>query len=156
MKQIVILLGIFLFIFSCKEVRNDVFDNNKVKQEIMNLGESVVTALNEANTDILIRDFWKSDSTLFLIDGMKIEGYSNIKSSLERIPTRRKNLDLFVDDEQVIVLSENMAIHIVEFHQEVTHMNDTISKGQGIWSTLYKKKQGDWKIVMLHESHLIK
>lgn len=153
MRQTILLSGAFLFILSCTEVSDNPYDKEKIKQEIQNLGEDVVWALNEANTDTLIRDFRKSDSTLFLIDGFKIQGYDNIRSSLEGIPERRKNLDLDVDDEQVLVLSEDMAIHVVEFHEEVTYMNDSISRGQGIWSTFYRKMNDEWKIIMVHESH---
>jgi ketosteroid isomerase-like protein len=130
------------------------YNEDDVKQEILKLGESVVRALNEADTETLLRDFWKSDSTLFLIDGIKIEGYEAIRSALEGIPTRRKDLVLDVDNEQVIILSENIALHVVQFHEKVIHMDDSISRGQGVWSTLYKKIQDDWKIIMVHESHI--
>ncbi len=155
MKQIVIFLGVFIFLISCKEAINNTYDKDKIQKQILDLGRSVVWGLNETNTDTLIRDFWKSDSAMFLIDGMKIEGFNNIQSALEGIPDRRKKLDLDVHNEKVLVLSGNMAIHVVEFHEKVTHMNDSISTGQGIWSTFYKKMQGDWKIIMVHESHLI-
>ncbi len=154
MKQIALLLGVFLLIFSCTETGENSYNEDDVKQEILKLGESVVQALNEADTETLIRDFWKSDSALFLIDGLKIEGYEEIQSVLEGIPTRRKDLVLDVDNEQVIILSEDMALHVVEFHEKIIHMDDNISRGQGVWSTLYKKIQDDWKIIMVHESHV--
>ncbi len=118
------------------------------------MGESVVRALNEADTETLVRDYWKSDSALFLIDGNKIEGYDKIRSAMEDIPNRRKNLVLEVDNERVIILSDNTALHVVQFHEQVTHLDDSISKGKGVWSTVYKKIKDDWKIIMVHESHL--
>ncbi len=156
MKQTALLFGVFLVIFSCTETKKNSYNEDDVKQEILELGASVVLALNEGDTETLIRDFWKSDSALFIIDGNKIEGYEKISSVMKGIPNRRKDLVLNVDKEQVIVLSKNMALHVVEFHEKVTHMDGSISKGQGVWSTLYKKIRDDWKIIMVHESHLKK
>ena len=155
MKQILLLFGIILYICSCTDKKKTSCDKVTIEQEILQLGKSVVWALNEANTDTLIRDFWQSDSALFLIDGFRVQGYERIRSLLKGIPNRRKKLVLDVDDEMVLVLTENMAIHVVEFNQKVTHMNDSISTDKGIWSTVYKKMQDDWKIIMVHESHLI-
>ncbi|MEX0997442.1 MAG: hypothetical protein WDZ45_10370 [Flavobacteriaceae bacterium] len=153
-KQTALLLGVFIFLFSCTENKESFYDENEVKQEILEHGASIVRALNEGDTETLIRDFWKSDSTLFLIDGNKIQGYEQILSVLEGIPARRKDLVLDVDHEEVIVLSKHTALHIVDFQEKVTHMNDSVSKGQGVWSTLYKKIQNDWKVIMVHESHI--
>ena len=154
MKQIALLLGVLLFFFSCTKTEENSYKEDEIKQEILKLGESVVQALNEADIETLTRDFWESDSTLFLINGNKIEGYENILAAMEEIPTRRKDLNLNVDNEQVLILSDNMAIHVVEFNEEITRMDDSISRSQGVWSTLYKKIQDDWKIVMVHESHI--
>lgn len=153
MKQITLFLGVLLFIFSSTEAQENSFNEDELKQEILKLGESVVRALNEADTETLVKVFWKSDATLFLIDGNKIEGYDRIRSAMEGIPKRRKGLVLNVDNEEVVILSENSAIHLVEFHEKVIHLDDSISRGQGIWSTVYKKIEGDWKIIMVHESH---
>ncbi|GGD83361.1 YybH family protein [Planktosalinus lacus] len=156
MKQVALLLGVFLIHFSCTDTKENFYNEDSVKQEILQLGALIVLALNEGDTETLIRDFWQSDSALFLIDGNKIQGYENILSVLNGIPTRRKDLVLDVDHEEVVVLSENMALHIVEFQEKITHMNDTTSRGQGVWSTLYKKIEDNWKIIMVHESHLKK
>lgn len=147
-------LGMLFLIVSCNEIETGSYDEGEVNMEIQKLGEDIVWALNEANTDTLMRDFWHSESTTFMIDGNKVEGYENIKSVIEQIPNRRKNLDLEVDDERILVLSEDIAIQIVEFHEEITHMNDSISTGQGIWSTVYQQMGDQWKIIMVHESHL--
>lgn len=156
MRQVLFLLGFLIFFYSCEEERKDSYDTVKIKQEILDKGASVVWGLNEANADTLVKDFWKSDSTMFLIDGMKIKGYEKISAGLSGMLTQRKKMDLEVDNEEVVIVSEDMAIHVVEFSQEVTQLNDSIISGQGIWSTFYKKMQGDWKIVMVHESHLMR
>ena len=156
MKQIALLFAVSLFHCSCAAAGESSFNEDEVRQEILKLGGDIVQALNDADIETLTRDFWESDSTLFLINGMKIEGYERIRSMLEMIPSRRKGLVLDVDSEQVIVLSENTALHVVEFHEEITRMDDSTSKGQGVWSTLYKKMEDGWKIVMVHESHVKK
>ena len=89
-----------------------------------------------------------------MIDGIKVQGYENIRGVMEQIPNRRKDLELELVDEQVYVLSHNTAVHVVEFREKVTHMDDSVSEGEGLWNTIYNKMEGEWKIVMVHESHL--
>jgi uncharacterized protein (TIGR02246 family) len=154
MKYLIYLLGLFLACTACREANHTYMKTDAIEQEIRSMGNDVVQALNEANIDVLVRDFWQSDSTLFMIDGMKVQGYENIRSVMEEIPNRRKDLELEVEDEQVYVLSNNAAVHVIKFQEEVTHLDDSISEGEGLWNTVYKKMEGEWKIVMVHESHL--
>ncbi|MDZ7693620.1 MAG: DUF3225 domain-containing protein [Balneolaceae bacterium] len=154
MKYSIYLLGLFLVCSACREADHTDINTDAIEQEILSMGNDVVQALNEANIDDLVRDFWQSDYTLFMIDGVKVQGYENILGVMQQIPNRRKDLDLEVVDEQVYVLSNNTAVHVVEFREEVTHLDDSISEGEGLWNTVYNKMEGEWKIVMVHESHL--
>ena len=154
MRYSIYLLGLLLVCSACRGVDHTDINTDAIEQEILSMGNDVVQALNEANIDDLVRDFWQSDSTLFMIDGVKVQGYENILGVMEQIPNRRKDIDLKVVDEQVYVLSNNAAVHVVEFREEVTHVDDSMSEGEGLWNTVYNKMEGEWKIVMVHESHL--
>ncbi|MDX1684235.1 MAG: hypothetical protein R3275_03305 [Saprospiraceae bacterium] len=155
MKNLV-LFSVIIFLFvACTQVEKESYDPETVKEQVRYLGNDIVQALNDNDPETLMRDFWKSESALFMIDGNWIQGHSNISKAIESIPQRRKAMDLKVDKDRVIVYSEEMAAHIVEFNQRVTMPNDSIVSGQGVWSTLYKKIDGDWKIVLVHESHKV-
>lgn len=155
MKNIIVALLIF-GVFSCSDSKNTSQEASDVKAEIRSLGADVITAINEnASGEILYRDFWQSDSTLFLIDGQKIIGYSQIKAVMQQLPEMRKNVVLEPFNEEVYILSEQLAVHLVEFDERKTLMNDSITVKKGLWTTLYKKIDGDWKIMLVHESHVI-
>ncbi|MDZ7716475.1 MAG: nuclear transport factor 2 family protein [Balneolaceae bacterium] len=153
MKYSIYLLGLLLICSACREADHTNINTDAIEQEILSMGSDVVQALNEANIDDLVRDFWQSDSTLFMINGMKVQGYESIMGVMEQIPNRRKDLDLKVEDEQVYVLSNNAAVHVVKFREVVTRLDDSISESEGVWNTVYKKMDDGWKIVMVHESH---
>ncbi|MEJ2006092.1 MAG: hypothetical protein P8X57_14270 [Cyclobacteriaceae bacterium] len=129
------------------------FDREAMALEIGNLGNDIVQALNEQDSEILIRDFRKSDSISFLIDGMVFEGYEAISSLMERLPSGRKAHELNVVNERVQIIDENAGIHIVEFSERVTLQNDSVVVGNGVWSAVYHRKPAGWEIVMVHESH---
>lgn len=141
-------------LFACTSPTENSFSDADIKTEILSLGGDVITALNENTSgEILYRDFWQSDSALFLIDGQKVKGYQTIKEIMQQLPQTRKGVLIDPFNEEVYVLSENMAIHLVEFDEVKTHLNDSITEKKGLWTTLYKKIGGEWKIIMVHESH---
>lgn len=154
MKHAILLLGLIGAAFACRESKPPPVPEEAIEREILAKGEDVVRALNEADIDLLLRDFLRSDSARFLIDGVTLRGYDAISTAFRSLPDRRKNLDLEVEREEVQVLSETVALHIVEFREEVTLVNDSSYTDRGVWSTLYRKRNGDWTLVMVHESHL--
>jgi hypothetical protein len=128
-------------------------DRDTMAIEIRNLGNDIVQGLNNRDSRVLIRDFRKSDSISFLIDGMVIQGYDSISSLMEKLPASRKAHKLNVVNERVQIIDENVGIHIVEFNERVTLLNDSIVEGSGVWSAIYHRKPAGWEIVMVHESH---
>lgn len=155
MKKIFFLLFVFS-LYSCTTGESNSVTESAIKSEILSLGGEVITALNENESgEILYRDFWQSDAALFLIDGQKVKGYSKIKEIMQQLPQMRKNVVIDPFNEEVLVLSDHMALHLVEFDETKIHLNDSITEKKGLWTTLYKKIDDAWKIVMVHESHVI-
>jgi ketosteroid isomerase-like protein len=152
MRTLFLIPGLLFALASC--TNNKTIPESVIRDEILSKGNDIVRALNEADIKGLYKDFWQSESALFLIDGMKVEGYDQIKSIMEGIPNMRKDLDLTVENEEVYVLSEKIAIHLVEFKERKTLLNDSISEGQGLWTTVFKKIDDEWKVIMVHESHV--
>lgn len=155
MKTILAFLVTAFLLVGCgqPEPSEKKINKEEIETNIKDLGGDVVWALNEANMDTLIKDFWQSEDALFMIDGMTIKGYSNIENVIRSLPQRRKNLELNVDNEEVIIYSKDLAVHIVQFNETVTLNNDSTYSDTGVWSSLFQKIDGEWKTIMVHESH---
>ena len=151
--SISVLFLILLFHACNSPKKENHFDRDKMAEEIRSLGNDIVEALNNRDAEILIRDFRKSDSISFLIDGSVIGGYESISGLMQQLPASRKSHELNVENERVQIINENVGIHIVEFNERVTLLNDSIVEGSGVWSAIYHRKPAGWEIVMVHESH---
>ncbi len=150
MKRIFPFVWLILALSYC----NEPFEaNDNIRAEILIKGKSITWALNEGNVDTLMDQYWQSDSALFVINGRQIEGYDQIENRLIQSLEYRKNLDLDVSSEDVMILSPTSATHIVRFKQSITDLNDNESKSIGIWTAIYRKIDGNWKAVLVHESY---
>ena len=124
-----------------------------VRNRILASGQIVVNALNEGNVEALLGEYWQSDSAMFIINGRQIKGYDQIGKRLAESIKYRKKMELVVTSEDVLIHSMISATHIVEFKQTITALDDTISKSEGIWTAVYRKINGAWKAVYVHESY---
>lgn len=156
MKYTWILILFSIVISSCtpqlKDQKDDQYEE-KVTQVIMDKARSVVWALNESNADTLLRDFWRSDSAKFILNGRVVNGYEEIAGRLQGAMDFRKEFELTVSEEEVMVLSPESAIHVAQFRQVTTTHQDSVRIDNGTWTALYRKIGNDWKVVMVHESY---
>lgn len=154
MKLLISLLILMMLAGACMDNQSDTFDAAQVEQEILQEAQDVVWGLNNNHADTLMAQFWQSDSAMFMIDGRRIQGYEQIGQGLRGAMSQRKSMDLSLTAEDVMVLSPESAIHIADFEQTVTNMEDSTTSASGTWAAVYKKVDGEWEVVLVHESHL--
>lgn len=155
MNSLKLFLFTLLFIIPAASFcqHNQTFDRNTIEKNIKSLGHDVVRDLNELDTVGLMSHFHQSESTLFVIDGMKMKGYGQIRAGLGFHTAQIMERELIILDQSVEVLSPDMAIQVVEFTDEVTPREGETATSKGTWTSLYKKMDDGWKVVMVHESH---
>ena len=112
-------------------------------------GQLVEWAINHNRLDSLMKDFWQSDSAYFMANGRMLKGYEAIYKSFQR---DRSGLSIKLTEAQAVLLSPDIGIHLAKFDQTNT---DSIGKEKhfkGVWSAHYKKIDGKWKVIGVHES----
>ena len=149
-----LLLCISMVIFGCSSSRNSSNAKRDIYNDVLNLGHQMIDILNKPNHEELLSHFDKSESTIYLSDGVRVQGYDNIKTIIESLPNTRKKLRVTVEKEQLNVLSENAAVYMVEFNENTYDSNNKIVHRRGVWSAVYKWVDNNYKIVSFHESHV--
>ncbi len=84
---------------------------------------------------------------------MEMRGYEQILSGFKQGLGSRKNTSLDLLSEEVVVLDRHAAMHLAKFTNTMTLANDSILKVAGHWSAVFKKINGQWKVVHVHESY---
>ena len=128
-------------------------DNQAIEEQIRAQGLKIVEALNKPDLQFLVGDFHQSDESVFIINGYKMVGYEAIKNAILGIPNRRKSIEVTVKSDKVMVLGPESAMHIVDFAQVETALDDSVSTAEGTWTSVYRKFDDEWKVVLVHESY---
>lgn len=127
-------------------------EEDQIKKEIRAHMEVVMDGLLTNDPEKLFRDFWRSDSVSFYLNGMEMKGYDQIIDGFSQGMTTRKNTAIELTDESVMVLGRNAAMHLTGFTNEMIMTNDSVVKVAGYWSAVFKRINGEWKVVHVHES----
>lgn len=127
-------------------------ETEMIKNEISTLMEVVVEGLETNDPDKLFRDFWRSDSASFYLNGMAMQGYDEIIGGFSQGMESRKNTKMTLSSEEIVVLDKNAAMHLAEFTNSMILTNDSTMTVKGYWSAVFKKINGQWKVVHVHES----
>lgn len=127
-------------------------ETEAVKSEIKALMAVVIEGLETNDPDKLFRDFWRSDSASFYLNGMAMQGYDEIIGGFSQGMESRQNTKITLTSEEIMVLSPEVAMHLAEFTNDMIMENDSIVALKGYWSAVFKKIDGQWKVVHVHES----
>ncbi|WP_224491290.1 YybH family protein [Robertkochia flava] len=124
----------------------------QIRQEIMKHMEGVVEGIETNDPEKLFRDFWRSDSATFFLNGVQMKGFDQIMNGFSQGMETRKNTNLELTAEEIVVLDRHAAMHLAEFTNAMQLANDTTVTVAGYWSAVFKKLDGQWKVVHVHES----
>ena len=117
---------------------------------LLQKGRLAEWAINNNNIDTLLADFWHSDSTFYLLNGRKTEGYENIYLALQR---EQQGTKIRIKDDRVIMLSPVSGIHLASFDQIIIAPSLDTMHYEGVWTAHFKKIEEDWKWIGVNESY---
>ncbi|MBL7473985.1 YybH family protein [Robertkochia sediminum] len=127
-------------------------ESEAVKSEIKALMAVVIEGLETNDPDKLFRDFWRSDSASFYLNGMAMQGYDEIIGGFSQGMESRQNTKMTLSSEEIVVLDRDAAMHLAEFTNSMVLTNDSTMTVKGYWSAVFKKINEQWKVVHVHES----
>ncbi len=145
MKKITLL--ILLFTACAEKQKTTPFDKSVEEQAIRKLLDTQVAAWNEANIDEFMKGYWKSDSIYFV--GSKItSGWDSTMARYKRsYPDKAAMGKLRFEILMTDFISPDACMVTGKFF--LTRENDNPS---GIFTLLFRKKNGSWLIVYDHTS----
>lgn len=123
-----------------------------ITAEINTMMTVVIKGLNTNDPDLIFKDFWKSDSALFVLNGNALKGYDQIIGAFRADVSQRQNTELTIHEDYVEVLGKNAALHQASFTNGMVMANDSTMTVAGHWSSLFRKINGEWKVILVHES----
>lgn len=123
-----------------------------IKSEIKGHMEVVIEGLETNDPDKLFRDFWQSDGATFYLNGMAMTGYDKILDGFRQGMKSRQNTKITLNSEEIMVLGPGVAMHLAEFTNDMILENDSTVALKGYWSAVFRKIDGQWKVIHVHES----
>ena len=128
-------------------------EKEEIRKEIRIHMDSVIKGLNTNDPELIFADFWRSDSTRFMLNGHELKGYDQIVDAFRQGVATRKNTEVTLHDDEVMVLDRNSAMHLAGFTNAMILENDSMVRLEGYWNAVFKKMEGQWKVVLVHESY---
>jgi hypothetical protein len=140
MKKILILLFAFTLIYSCNTPSNEKQD----KAAIISVLRAQENAWSKNDIDGYMKGYWKSDSLKFYGSNGKIAyGWNKTLSNYKKrypTPEHTGTLKFKVND---ITRIENESYYVMGEY----HLTRTIGNANGIFMIIFRKINGEWKVV---------
>lgn len=123
-----------------------------------------VSAQIRAAADSAIAGFNRRDPTVYLNQASTIRTYAenttvypdadSLARTVRALTSTVRSLDITLSGEPVIVvLTPDIGVYSSRFHQALTDSAGTTYTMNGVWSVVYQRMDGAWKIVAGHESY---
>lgn len=126
---------------------------SQISQEIMQKMATVIEGIRTGDQEKIFGDFQRSDSVSFMLNGLQLEGFDQIMEAFSQGAETRTTVQFEVVSEQVVVLDQHAAMHLAGFNNQLQLANDSIVTESGYWTAVFKKIDGAWKVVHVHESY---
>jgi len=140
-------LCIVLFLFSAL-VSKAQLTEGLAKEQIKLVMKFQESAWNRGNIPQYMDGYWKSDSLLFVGKSGPTYGWNKtLTNYLKAYPTDEKMGELDFELNRIDILSENTAFVLGKW--QLDRKEDTL---QGYFSLLWKRFDGEWKIIVDHSS----
>ncbi len=118
----------------------------KVVEAVM---QAQLKAWNQGSVDGFMLGYWHSDSLKFITQKGVRMGYDSVSANYKRhYNTPEKMGQLSFDNLQFYTLDSNA--EIVQCTGQWHVMSNDVNGGSGIFSLLFKKINGEWKIIVDH------
>jgi len=155
---ILVIVCIFLLLTSCRTDNSQELskqDISKIKKEIINRVDQYFEAVKVLDIEEMVK-YW-SDSEDFIIagDGKIIGGYKEWTDQQRAFASITDHY-IFWENKNinVEVLSRNAACYTMEFNNgRISTSGDTLNT-KGAWTYVFKKYNGDWKVIQTNGAHI--
>lgn len=144
-------IGIFvivIFLMNTSASGQSSIDTLQVLQQIRSVLDNQCVAWNKGDIEGYMEGYWRSDSLLFTSGGNVERGW---KSTLEKYKksydSREKMGTLIFSDLQFSLLSERSGWILGRWK-----LQREIDAAEGMFTLIFKKFDGDWKIIHDHTS----
>ena len=139
-------LLLFLFSFSCTDSKIKTRNPN-AEREIRTVLDKQVIAWNEGNIDAFMQSYWQSDSLQFIGSDITKGWNSTLEGYKRRYPTAEALGSLRFEILEVVYISPDAYLVTGKYF-----LTRTIGDLNGIFTLLFRNKEGKWVIVYDHTS----
>ena len=139
MKKLLVLLFAFTLIYSCETPTNEAQD----KKEILTLIDAQEQAWSKHDLDGFMKGYWKSDSLKFYGSNGITYGWDKTLANYKKgypTPAHSGTLKFKIND---ITKIEKESYYVMGEY----HLTRTIGDANGIFMIIFRKINGEWKIV---------
>lgn len=139
MKRNILILLISFLVFSCSEQTNDADD----KKIILSILETQEQAWNNYDIEGYMEGYWKSDSLKFYgASGLTYGWQKTLDNYHKRYPSKEHTGTLNFTINDISKINEGAYFVMGEYH-----LNRPVGNANGVFMIIFKKINGEWKIV---------
>lgn len=123
-------------------------NGNKIREEIK---QAATNHLNAKSADEALSHFTKD---IIAVSNEKLfASFDELKKDVEDYYNILKNVNYANwDDISILVINNDAATFTAKFNYSFTSVDDQVTDLRGIWTALFVRESGSWKIRMRHES----
>jgi ketosteroid isomerase-like protein len=155
--RLYLVIGLLVQLSGCDTSDNiSEADRTAIIKEIQNRLSGYSEAVKRKDLD-WIQKFWSNENDFVLASDGKIEtNYDSVieKEYREAFPTIKEMTHLNFNNGHALVLSKNAVSYTTNFDWQAIMVSGDTVKANGSWLYLFKKSDGQWKVVHSAGTHI--
>ena len=149
-----IVFGLTLLAISCQPQESTDAPRADITQEIMDAANDFVAGLASLDGNEFIAPFTDAGDLVYVDGGRIYPDRDALQSAATGFMSRQERIGGTWDPAHVVVLGPDGAAFTGVFHADVVDTAGVAQWTTGkIWTFVYQRRDGDWKIVQAHESN---
>lgn len=125
---------------------------SQVATEIRAAVDTMIAGLNRLDIDSYLAQL--SNVQTYVENTMVYPDADSIARTVRSLPTALRALKIeLAPDPVIIVLTPDIGVYNVKYRQTMTDSSGATTTVDGVWTAVYQRQNGAWKIVAAHESY---
>ena len=127
-------------------------DKNKIKQEIEKLSIALFESWNNGDYDEYLNYYLNSDEYTFAANGFVVRSWQAFSDTVKAHIALYERAEAKTIKRYIEILAPDIVILIQTFDWDAIQKSGQIEKMIGTYTTVYVKRDGEWKIINTSES----